>query len=225
MIGRVLIVGLLAGVLAGVIVSLFQMQRVAPLILEAETYEFAGDTASGDTAVVPSADDEAWGPAEGLERTAFTWLANILVGVGYGLVLVAGFVLSRRRIDWRQGLLWGLAGFAAFALMPGLVLPPEVPGAAAAALELRQVIWVATALATALGIALFAFGKNWPMRLAGVVLFVGPTLFGAPHGEGQGLVPPELAAEFVAVSFGAAVIFWLALGGISGYLYKRMMPA
>ena len=75
MIARVLMVGLLAGVLAGMIVSLFQMQRVTPLILEAETYEVAGGSEAtghshGEGAAAHSHDEGAWGPAEGLERTA-----------------------------------------------------------------------------------------------------------------------------------------------------------
>jgi len=38
------------------------------------------------------------------------------MAVGYALLLVACFSLSGRAVDGRRGVLWGLAGFAAFSL-------------------------------------------------------------------------------------------------------------
>jgi adenosylcobinamide kinase/adenosylcobinamide-phosphate guanylyltransferase len=48
---------------------------------------------------------------------------------------------------------WGLAGFAVFTLAPGLGLPPELPAMPAADLLARQVWWIGTAAATAIGLA------------------------------------------------------------------------
>ena len=37
--------------------------------------------------------DAAWEPADGLERTAFTVVINILTAIGYALMLIGLFVL------------------------------------------------------------------------------------------------------------------------------------
>ena len=146
-----------------------------------------------------------------------------LTAVGFAFLLVGAFVVSRAKVDLRKGIIWGLGGFASFALAPASLLPPEVPGAAAAALELRQAIWFGVALSTAAGLALFAFANHLALRSLGAALIVLPLLFEAPHGAGAGTVPPELAAQFVAMSLTSAAVFWVLLGAISGYLYDRAM--
>ena len=216
MIARVLAVAIAAGLIAGLFASLIQSYKVFPLIQQAETYEVAA--AEGDHQGAA-----AWGPGDGLERTAYSWLTNSLTGVAYGLLLVAGFLLCRRDIDWRKGVLWGLGGFAAFALAPAVVLPPEAPGAVAASIPLRQGLWALIAVATAGGLALVAFAKPWALRLLGLVLILAPLAISTPHGEGVGNVPPELSAQFVTASLGAAALFWVILGGLSGHFYRRFL--
>ena len=216
MIARVLAVAIAAGLIAGLFASLIQSYKVFPLIQQAETYEVAA--AEGDHQGAA-----AWAPSDGLERTAYSWLTNSLTGVAYGLLLVAGFRLCRRDIDWRKGVLWGLGGFAAFALAPAVVLPPEAPGAVAASIPLRQGLWALIAVATAGGLALVAFAKPWALRLLGLVLILAPLAISTPHGEGVGNVPPELSAQFVTASLGAAALFWVILGGLSGHFYRRFL--
>ncbi len=209
---------LLAGLIAGLFLSGVQALKVTPLILEAETYEAAAETA----AAAPHEDDgEAWAPDDGLERVAYTVLANVLAAVGFGLLITAGFAI-RGGIDWRKGLLWGLGGFAAVHLAPALGLPPEVPGAVAAELLERQAWWLATVALTAGGLALLVFARRMPWRLVGVALIVLPHAVGAPHPEAYGgAVPAELAAAFVAASLVANALFWLVLGAAAGFFFPR----
>ena len=203
MIGRVLIAALLAGLVAGLAAAVVQLHKVTPLILEAETYEVAGggghshgeETHDDGTG---AHDHVAWAPEDGFERSAFTILANVLIGVGWALLLVGGFVLSRRRIDWRGGLLWGLAGFAAFALLPAIVLPPEVPGAVAAPVAIRQALWLGVALSGAVGLACLIFAKTVAVRVLGAVLVVAPLFIGTPHGEGHGARPAGVDLQVAA---------------------------
>ncbi len=150
MIARALLVAILAGLTAGLFVTAVQMVRVTPLILEAEIYESgaAHDQATGaggaaDAAAAAATADEPWAPDDGFERTVYTLLANILTGVGFGLLLAAVFTLRGRPVGWREGVLWGLGGFAVFALAPAVGLPPELPGTAAADLIERQIWWAA----------------------------------------------------------------------------------
>ena len=60
-------------------------------------------------------------------------------------------------IGWRQGLLWGLAGFAVFTLAPSLGLPPELPGHAGGRARPAPGLVAAHRAATAGGLALLAF--------------------------------------------------------------------
>ena len=67
-------------------------------------------------------------------------LADVLSANGYGLLLASAFALQGREVTWRAGLWWGLAGFAAFTLTPGLGIPPEVPGRQAAPITSAVVV-------------------------------------------------------------------------------------
>ena len=110
------------------------MARVTQLILEAETYEVTvavtGDGREHGASAANSSEHprEAWSPADGIERTLFTALANVISGIGFALLLVAIFAFRGALMDFQSGINWGLAGFAAFTLAPALGLPPEHPG-------------------------------------------------------------------------------------------------
>jgi cobalt transporter subunit CbtA len=205
--------------------------KIWPLIAAAEVYEKAAETAPADHAghdhgAGPMAAAE-WEPADGAERIVFTLLANILVATGFGLLLSGGFALGDAyggvRIDARTGFFWGMAGFAAFQLAPSFGLAPEPPGAIAADLLSRQSWWVATAAATAGGIALVVFARRPAWKLVGGAAIVLPHIIGAPLPDHVGgSAPPELAAQFVAASLVTAALFWLVLGGFGGWLYGRL---
>jgi cobalt transporter subunit CbtA len=166
---------------------------------------------------------KAWGLAGGLERIAFTGLTNIILGIGFGLLLVACFALYGKPVDARHGVLWGLAGFAVFTLAPGLGLPPEVPGTKAAALADRQVWWAFATAAAALGLWLMVFARQHALKVLGVVVVALPHLIGAPQpAEIGGKVPPELAGHFAAASIVVSAIFWASLGWLSGTFWERL---
>ena len=107
MAGRIFLAAILAGAIAGVLMTVMQHVAVFPMIFEAETYEVAGEVAADATGDGGAAgggaleEHEAWGPAEGLERTAYSGLANVITAVGFGLLLAVGFAL-RGGIDWRR---------------------------------------------------------------------------------------------------------------------------
>jgi cobalt transporter subunit CbtA len=123
-----------------------------------------------------------------------------------------------------SGILWGAAGFAVFALAPALGLPPELPGMTAAALESRQVWWIGTVIATAIGIGLFTESKTILAKIAALALLAAPHLIGAPHPFlFESNVPAELSAQFAIASLVTSAFFWFVLGGTSGYLYKKLV--
>ncbi|MBL8706303.1 MAG: CbtA family protein [Rhodospirillales bacterium] len=227
---RALIAALVAAVVGCAVVTAAQQAVVVPLILKAETFEDAAPKAEPQahshapgTPADHHHDADAWSPADGIERIAFTALANLGVSLGFALLLVAGFTLAGREVDGQKGLLWGAAGFACFTLAPTLGLPPELPGSVAAAVGPRQVWWFGTALATGVGLALIVFGRHVALKILGVAAIVIPHVVGAPHppaGEAGG-VPPELAAQFAVLSLAVAALFWGVLGWVSGTVWRK----
>ncbi len=231
MLKHIFVVALLAGFVSGAGISLVQQVTTTPLILQAEEYEQAASTTQGfkHASFILAHGTEThdgaagtWAPEDGLERFGFTALANILLGVGFALLLVASFVIYGKPITGRLGVMWGMAGFAIFTLSPSLGLAPEVPGSFAAELTARQGWWLAAAGATALGLWLMVFGKGWVFAIAGIVIIALPHLVGAPHPDDfGGPVPAELAGQFAAASVVTAAIFWAMLGWFSGTFFQR----
>ena len=74
---------------------------------------------------------EAWEPADGVQRSGLTLVANILIGIAYGTLLATALTLMAMVSHTTRGHL-GHRGYLCFNFLPALGLPPEVPGAAAA---------------------------------------------------------------------------------------------
>jgi cobalt transporter subunit CbtA len=168
------------------------------------------------------AEDEGWAPADGFERFAFNVLANIVTGIGFALVLVAVSEFAGGIGNWRQGVFWGLAGFAAFTLAPGLGLPPELPAMPVADLTQRQIWWWATVAATAAGLGLLAFRKSVPLAILAVALIVAPHIVGAPQPDSfVTSIPEGLHHQFVVAVTVTNLVFWLVLGAAVGVVRGR----
>lgn len=224
----------IAGALSGVLLSGVQQLQVEKIILKAEEYEKAGEaqqhahqheatTAAHDHEHEHEHDGGEWEPADGAERTGFTVLANVSMAIGFALMLVAAIAISGRQVSWRGGLLWGLAGYAVFFVAPSLGLPPEVPGTLAAPLHDRQLWWIMAAGLTASGLGLMVYARHWAFKLLGLALLVVPHVIGAPQPEVHGSVAPEeLARAFIHATALANAVFWLALGGLTAWCYRRL---
>ncbi len=223
-----------AGLAVCLAVSALQFVTTEPLILHAEEFEGAP---APDAAAAPEAaavhehgdatahvhEEEEWGPADGIERTAYTVLANLVVGFAVSLMLLGGMAIKGDPIDARRGLLWGVAGFAAVSLLPGLGLPPELPGTPAADIYDRQLWWLGAAATSAAGIGLLAFSRNWGVLFAGVVLLVAPHVVGAPAPPSHDVsYPGALAGEFVVASMVVSAVLWSLSGLAAGWLHQRL---
>ncbi|MDE3017160.1 MAG: CbtA family protein [Pseudomonadota bacterium] len=214
---KIFFTALVAGSLAGIFVFAVQSVKLTPLILEAEVYENA-DAARN---MIQLHEQEAWEPADGFERNAWRFVADLGVGIGFALMLVGAFSLRDDPMDTRRGVLWGLAGFAVFSLAPGFGLPPELPATMAADLSARQVWWVSAASATAFGLYAIVFGRSNALKAIGLAVMALPHIIGAPKPPLGGVVPTELNAEFAASSLATMAMFWVVLGALSGWLYER----
>ena len=241
---------LFAGLGAGALAALIELTFVVPLIQEGELYETgalihfgaagsqlqaAAPATAGAVAltnVAPAAGEEPdlSGHDQGdaavnpLARAFRTFGLFVVSYTGFALLLIAGFALAERAghtVTARTGVIWGLCGFVALQLAPSFGLPPELPGGAGAALEDRQLWWVACVALTAAGLALLAFGRTALALGAGAVLLAAPHLFGAPTAAFAGVAPPELSAHFTARVLGVGAVSWALLGTIAGAIWAR----
>jgi cobalt transporter subunit CbtA len=225
-------VALVAGVLAGAVATIGHQLKTVPVILAAEAYEqapapFHGQTEGHSEPATPAAahhEADAWSPEDGVERTIYTLLADLLTSIGYGLVLVAILSLVRTDINWRQGLFWGLAGFVVFSVAPSMGLPPKLPGTPVADVTDRQFWWLATAALTGLGLTLIRFGRNPVYALLGIVSLIATHLYGAPAAPAEvSAVPEELTRQFVAAAMVVSLLSWATLGTAVGLLHGRLI--
>lgn len=239
MIIRSLSAAIAAGLLASFVLSAVQAWKIIPLILQAETYELASWNAplSGNLDESLSAhgghhkdqetgEDEAWAPEDGFERIVYTLVSNIIVGVGFALIMMAAVLLSGRTISLANGAIWGLIGFLIFSLVPGAGLSPELPGMVAADLYSRQAWWFFAVTAAVIGVICFVQIKSISGKAIGLLILLLPHLIGAPLAPHEvSNVPAILAAEFVALSYASMAIFWVTCGSLLGLFMDRFALA
>lgn len=229
---RIIYCAILIGSVTGMVLSCLQVLSLNPIIFAAETYEIeqtasdgvADDHANHSHEHDHAHDADAWAPADGLERTVYTFIANVLASTGFAAILLAlmsQFWLARKRdITWTQGLMWGLAGYLALFVAPAIGLPPEIPGAIAAPVEHRQLWWALTAASVAGGLGVLAFAPA-RFKALGLLLLALPYVVGAPHIQGPMFQHPDPVAvealaslhrQFVVASGITNLVFWLLLG-------------
>jgi len=201
---RLLVPALAGGIAAGIVTAILQQVFLVPMILQAEALELGG----------------AEHVYRGLDRALYTALFDCLGAFGFALLLAVGCAWRGVR-TWKQGLAWGLAGYASFALAPALGLPPELPGVESAALVARQLWWLGTALATAAGIATLAFVSARRVALLGLILLALPHIIGAPGGLGIGAVREGIARNFAFGSLAVSLVMWSTIGIVTVMVMKR----
>lgn len=215
---QLVLVAVIAGVGVGIVTALLHEMTTAPLVIAAEALEGAADSSHGHD------HGDGWAPGEGLPRQLYNIAAHVVGAIGFALLLLVASELAGGLRDGRHGVLWGLAGFASVTLAPGLGLPAGLPGMPAADLTARQVWWLATALATAGGLALIVLTRRLPFALLGVGLLALPHGLGAPPTPAA--AAPALAAlhlDFAVRVLVVGLVFWAALGGALGLLRGRLL--
>ncbi|HFD31084.1 MAG TPA: cobalt transporter [Gammaproteobacteria bacterium] len=227
MLRSILISAILVGTISGIFLTAVQQYKVTPLILEAETYESSDDGHSHthekaeSTEHADKADSHSHDESD--QRLLLSLLSNIFAGIAFAFITEAAIVYSEQK-GWAKGILWGLAGFIVFYAAPSLGLHPKLPGTSGAPLLHQQLWWVATATATAAGIAMLVFSSKSKslFKAIGVLLLASPHIVGAPvPAQIITSVPDLLMQKFVIASALTNVSFWLVLGVLSGYfLYK-----
>jgi cobalt transporter subunit CbtA len=228
---------------AGLVLSAVQALHVSPIIYAAEMFEIAEPEVvaalnDGHSHSHVNANGEAaWSPEDGLERIGYTVLSNVLSSFGFAMILLACMFMARDKaqlnISWFKGVVWGLAGYVTFFVVPALGLSPEIPSMEAAALEGRQSWWVLAVVATGLAIFSLVFLPGIA-KLVAIVFIAAPWLVGAPQPEVHGFMHPDtqavatlegLQVQFIYATAIANGVFWITLGGLTGYCAKRFIKA
>ena len=102
---------------AGLVLSAVQALHVSPIIYAAEVFEIAAPDVveAHNDGHSHAHNDEAWSPADGMERIGYTVLSNVLSAFGFAMILLAAMFMARDKaqlnISWLAGLGWGLAGY------------------------------------------------------------------------------------------------------------------
>jgi cobalt transporter subunit CbtA len=214
---RILLAALAAGLFAGVLMTPVQLRQTVPLILHAEEFEAAGHH---DHTAAPAAEHaEAPQPETRLWNTL---LANLVTGAGFALLMAGVSLISGAPVRFANGLAWGAAGWLAAQFLPGLGLPPELPGFPIVDVTARQVWWTGAVGASAIGLSLLFLSQTSIMQIAGAAILLAPQLYGAPKpADISSEVPGYLAAEFVMASLATTLFFWLTLGLALGFMMDR----
>lgn len=216
---KIAVSALIAGFGAGIVAALMQYVFVQPLLLHAELFENDAATSLDMVTVARGSLD--------LPREGLNIVFSALVYTGYAFMLLAAMVWAEDRgqpISPRAGLLWGAAGFITMHLAPAFGVAPDMPGLNGAQVEARQIWWFSTAACTGVGLWLIAFGRNWAMWGAAIILLAAPHFIGAPLPDTLTQVaPPELAAAFAARTLGTALVVWSTLGLLLGAVWTSKL--
>ncbi|MDB5849029.1 MAG: hypothetical protein JWP29_2781 [Rhodoferax sp.] len=247
---RLIWCALAVAVLLGSAQSLIQQVQTVPLILAAEVFEEAAAAApvvaaAHDHAATAHAheaheahehDAHAWSPAEGFERNAWTWVANVLHAFSMALLVLAamGLWTTRRGATspWRLAAAVAASGWLSLHFWPSLGLPAEVPGMEAAALGARQAWWLLAVVCAASACATVGFGQRRWRFIAAAALLALPFVVGAPQPAGDALAGYSgdtharmvaLAREFVWATTWLSLSFWGLMGAIGAVVYGRWL--
>ncbi len=232
LLGRLIWVALGAALLVGSVQTVLLQWQATPILLAAQAFEDQTAAPVHAQAVEPLAHEDG-----GVERTAWTWVANVLHSFSMALLVCVVMCLW----VWRRGasarpMLLGLsvaaAGWLSLHLWPSLGLPADIPGMDAARLGSRQGWWVLAAASAALACATLAFGRQpwrWLIAIAWLALPYGvgaPALQSDPlagFGTDAQMQLRLLGEQFVAVTRWMSVSLWLSLGLSCGWLFRRWL--
>ncbi len=241
---HIITVAFFSALISGLLLGAMQSLSTSPLIYSAEVYEVTEkpsvaphtDAATHSHEHQHQHDENGWSPKDGIERVAYTYLADILIAFGHSLLLTSFMALiflkfAKPAISWRSGLIIGLGGYLSFYLATIIGLPPEVPGTLAADLHARQTWWTLTVIATAIGLSTLYFAPKY-FKAIGILLLLAPHLIGAPHLATHGFLNNEANAvsalsqlehQFLLSTAWVNLIYWLVLGAVSGFLAKKLL--
>ncbi len=236
----------IVGIISGSLYGLFQQFQINPIIYAAEAYEVTVQTdthANADSNNAEAAhshdhgDGTGWSPADGFERITATLVANIVTAITFSLFMISvmsfhNLKSNKPKLNWKTGVLWGLALMLSIFVAPSLLgLHPEIPGTLSESLGQRQIWWISSTVATALGLLLLYYGPT-TFKIAGGLLLVLPQVLGAPTPQTHSYANTDpvavealnqLSGQFVTMTTIGMTIFCLLIGALCGFASTRFV--
>ena len=242
---RLIWCALAIAMLLGSAQSALQRLQTVPLILAAEVFEeskaepqlAASHEHEHGRASGHDHGSQAWVPAEGFERTVWTWVANVLHAFSMALLALAvmgwwAYLRGATAGPFRLAFAVAASGWLSLHFWPSLGLPAEVPGMEAAALGARQGWWLLAAGCAAMACAtLFLAHRPWRFVLSAALLAL-PFVMGAPQHAGDALSGfsgeahqgmEALGHQFVWATTWLSLSFWSLLGLVSALVFRRWL--
>lgn len=238
---RLIWASLAVALAVGIVQTGVQHLQAVPIILAAEAFEDQKMEAPAESAAVETTahahvheEAEEWAPADGFERTAWTFIANVLHAFSMALLVFAVMGVAQ----WRGATLRALplalvtaaAGWLVLHFWPSIGLHAEIPGMDAARLGSRQGWWILAAVSAAGACAVAAGMRSHLRWLIAAALLALPYVVGAPHiaadplggftGEAQAVLR-ELGSQFVWATTWVSLSFWLCMGVACGLVFQR----
>ena len=252
---RLIWVSLAVALAVGLVQTGVQQLQAVPIILAAEVFESQKIEAPAADAATPATEApaasahagheghamaaeeaEEWAPADGFERTAYTFLANVLHAFSMALLVFAVMGVAVWRGTTLRALPLALvtaaAGWLVFYLWPSLGLHAEIPGMDAARLGSRQGWWTLAAVSAAAACAVAAGMRSHLRWVIAAALLALPFVVGAPHivgdplagflGEAQAELR-DLGNQFIWATRWVSISFWVCMGLASGLVFQRWL--
>lgn len=234
------------GIIAGSLYGFFQQFQINPIIYAAEAYEVSevaeapADTHADTTQDGHSHDHGSgtgWSPDDGFERITSTLVANILAAITFSLFMISvmsfhNLKSKKPHLSWKTGIVWGIGLMLSIFVAPSLLgLHPEIPGTVSESIGQRQVWWISSTVATALGLLLLYYGAA-AFKIAGVVLLALPHVLGAPNPKTHSFANTDpvavealsqLTGQFVTMTTIGMGIFCLLIGALCGFASTRFV--
>ncbi|MBI37322.1 MAG: hypothetical protein CL568_07045 [Alphaproteobacteria bacterium] len=161
------------------------------------------------------------------KRFFFTFLANLILAVGFSFLIIAAFILSNVKVGVGNGVLWGLGGYLVFTIAPSLGISPELPGTFFGDLGYKQFSWISISILTALGLWFLVFRKSYILKMIGILIILIPqiALPDVTNHSTSASIPESLYGEFLINTLVSLFLFWVFLGASSGAILRKLSNA
>lgn len=232
MVAGLLLRGMIAGCMAGLLAAVFAMLAGEPSIERAIAFEMAMEPAA---ATLP----EPELVSREVQRGAGLLSAGLIHGGAIGGLFGLAFAFAYGRVGRLEprelSVLLAAAGFIAIALVPALKYPANPPAIGAAeTLGMRTSLYLAMVLISGLGLVLAGLTRavlgqwlgGWNASLAGAALFIATVAFAAfqlpPVEEIQDGFPAAVLWNFRLAALGTQAVMWSTLGLAFGSMVRAV---
>ena len=197
---------LVAGLITGLLVTLFNLFFVQPLIIEAELLELSS---AGSVHEHLHAGDE--GSSLVNERNFLTLLVNIAMSVAFSLIIIGFYYIRYGYGDTRNLLKVTFSGFIVFFLLPKIFILPQLPGQSLGNTSFMQIIWILSTLGLIVALAISDRMSYFSERLLLLLSIFIISIFVLLNADLVMYKTDPLHSAFIYYTFISNLILWTLL--------------